>query len=91
MRAECLLRLDPPDFDVAVSEFEIAIATAKQQQARTFQLRAAIGLSQAWAAKGAHEAGVAPLREIVSAFGDDGGGPLELAAARDILSSEFTA
>ena len=91
LRAECLLRLDPPDFDVAVAEFELAIATAKQQKARTFELRAAIGLSQACAAKGAQDAGIAALREIVSAFGDDGGGPLELAAAWDILSGEFTA
>jgi class 3 adenylate cyclase/tetratricopeptide (TPR) repeat protein len=86
LRAECLLRLDPSNFDEAVSEFEVAIATAKQQEARVFWLRAAIGLSRVWAAKGAQEKATAPLHEAVCAFsGDDD--PLELAIARQILSS----
>ena len=51
----------------------------------TFRLRAAIGLSRAWAAKGAPEEGIAQLQEVVCAFsGDDG--PRELAIARQILS-----
>ena len=85
LRAECLLRLDPSKFDEAVREFEAAIATAKQQRARAFELRAAIGLSRAWTAKGAYEKGVAPLHEVVSAFSADDG-PQELATARQILS-----
>jgi class 3 adenylate cyclase/tetratricopeptide (TPR) repeat protein len=85
LRAECLLRHDPSQFDEAIREFEAAIATAKQQQARVFWLRAAIGLSRAWAAKGAPEEGIAQLQEVVCAFsGDDG--PRELAIARQILS-----
>jgi hypothetical protein len=85
LRAECLLRHDPSQFDEAIREFEAAIATAKQQQARVFWLSAAIGLSRAWAAKGAPEEGIAQLQEVVCAFsGDDG--PRELAIARQILS-----
>jgi class 3 adenylate cyclase len=85
LRAECLLRLDPENFDEAVREFETAIATAKQQQARLFWLRAATDLSRASAAKGLHEKCIAPLHEAVSAFsGDDH--PVELATARQILS-----
>jgi class 3 adenylate cyclase/tetratricopeptide (TPR) repeat protein len=84
LRAECLLELDRPNFDEAVREFDSAMAIAKKQQARMLELRAAIGFSRAWAAKGAPHKGVAPLLEIVSAFGDDG--PSELAIARQILS-----
>jgi class 3 adenylate cyclase/tetratricopeptide (TPR) repeat protein len=85
LRAECLLRLDSANFDEAVGELEAAIVTAKQQQARVFWLRAAIGLSRVWASRGAPEKGIAQLREVVRAFsGDDE--PRELAAAREILS-----
>jgi predicted ATPase len=85
LRGECLLRQGASDFDQAIGEFEAAIATAKQQQARTFELRAAIGLSRAFAAKGAPDKAVAPLRDIVIAFGNDEG-PAELATARQILA-----
>ena len=85
LRAECLLRLDSANFDEAVGELEAAIVTAKQQQARVFWLRAAIGLSRVWASRGAPEKGNAQLREVVCAFsGDDE--PRELATARQILS-----
>jgi predicted ATPase len=85
LRAECLLRLDTANFDEAAREFEVAIATARQQQARVFWLRAAIGLSRAWAARGAPEGAIAQLQEAVCVFsGDDD--PQELAIARDILS-----
>ena len=86
LRAECLLRLDPANFDEAIREFETAIATAKQQQARVFWLRAAIGLSRAWAAKGSLQKGTAQLHEAAGAFsGDDD--PAELAIARQILTA----
>ena len=52
LRAQCLLRQGPASFDGAIREFEAAIATARHQQARTFELRAAIGLARAWAAHG---------------------------------------
>jgi len=88
LRAECLLRLDPANFDEAIREFETAITTAKQQQARVFWLRAAIDLSRAWAAMGASAQGVAPLQEVVRAFsGDDD--PAELAIAQQLLSGNF--
>jgi predicted ATPase len=86
LRAECLLRLDPANFEEAIREFETAIATARQQQARVFWLRAAIGLSRAWAASGAPEKGIAQLNEAVGAFsGDDD--PAELAIARQMLTA----
>ena len=85
LRAECLLRLDPANFEEAIREFETAIATARQQQARVFWLRAAIGLSRAWAARGTPEEAIAQLQEAVCAFSGDGD-PQELAIARDILS-----
>ncbi len=86
LRAECLLRLDPANFDEAIRGFETAIATARQQQARVFWLRAAIGLSRAWTARGAPEKAAPQLNEAVEAFsGDDV--PAELAIARQILTA----
>jgi predicted ATPase len=85
LRAECLLRFDPPNFDEALREFETAVAAAKQQQSRAFELRAAMGLAHAWAAQGAPEKGTQPLREIVGALSDDDG-PIELTTAKLILS-----
>jgi class 3 adenylate cyclase/tetratricopeptide (TPR) repeat protein len=86
LRAECLLLMDPTNFEVAIRELELAIATGKQQQARLFWLRAAISLSRVWTDKGMPEKGVAPLREAIAVFsGDDN--PLELTTARQILSS----
>ncbi len=85
LRGECLLLLNPPDFDEAVREFEAAIATARLQNARAFQLRAAIGLARAWAATGALDKGIAPLHEAMGAFDANDDAP-ELATARQILS-----
>jgi predicted ATPase len=88
LRGNCLLRLDPGNFDEAVGEFEAAIGIARQQQARVFWLRAAISLSRALTARGGAEMGVAPLKEVVSSFEHDDE-PRELATARQILSESL--
>ena len=85
-RGECLLRLNPGDFDAPVRELEMAIATAKQQQARIFQLAAAISLARAWVAAGQPENGTAALQEAIGAFGEDDDPP-QLALARAMLSA----
>jgi tetratricopeptide (TPR) repeat protein len=84
LRGECLLRLDPGALDQAVREFETAIEIAREQQARIFQLAAAVSLAHATAAAGP-ERGMAPLREIVSAFTGDLDAP-QLALARSMLA-----
>lgn len=85
LRAECMLRSGADKFEEAANEFETAIAIAKQQQARVFQLRGAIGLSRAWSARGASEKAILPLSEAVGAFsGDDL--PTEWETARQILA-----
>jgi predicted ATPase len=86
LRGECLLRLDPGAFDAAVREFEMAVAAAKQQQARIFQLAAALSLARAWAAAGRPENGTAALQEALGAFGEDDS-PSQLASARAMLSA----
>jgi class 3 adenylate cyclase/predicted ATPase len=86
LRGECLLRLDPGAFDAAVREFEMAVAAAKQQQARIFQLAAAISLARAWAAAGRPENGTAALQEAVGPFGEDDDPP-QLALARAMLAA----
>ena len=85
LRGECLLRLGAANFDEAVSDIEAAIALAKQQQARAFQLRAAISLARAWDTVGAPEKGTAPLQEALDVFGSDDDTP-DLAPARQFLS-----
>jgi len=45
LRAECLLRLGPAHVDEAAREFETAIATARQQRAHLYHLRAAVSLA----------------------------------------------
>ncbi|HEY6994651.1 MAG TPA: adenylate/guanylate cyclase domain-containing protein [Xanthobacteraceae bacterium] len=86
LRGECLLRLEPGAFEAAVRELETAIAAAKQQQARAFQLAAAVSLARAWAAAGRPENGTPPLQEAVGAFGESEG-PAQLALARTMLSA----
>ena len=86
LHAECLLQMDPSNFEGTTRELELAIAIAKQQQARLFWLRAAISLSRVWTDKGMQGNGVAPLREAIAVFsGDDN--PAELAVATQILAA----
>jgi len=85
LRGECLLRLEPPRFDDAVSEFEAAIAVAKQQQALSFQLSAALSLARACRAKGLRGRGLGPLRDLVEQFGDGDDTP-DLGPARELLA-----
>jgi predicted ATPase len=89
LRGECLLRLGGGNFDQAIREFETAIAAAKRQHARAFQLTAAISLAQAWAAAGRPENGIALLREVVDAFGETTDNS-QLAVARGVLASVRT-
>ncbi len=86
LRGECLLRFDPPRFGEAVAEFETGIAIAKQQQARAFQLRAAMSLARAFAATGTPDKGVTPLHEAVGAFNAEDDYP-EIATARQFLAA----
>jgi hypothetical protein len=69
-----------------VRDFEMAGAAAKQQQARIFQLAAAVSLARAWAAAGQPENGTAALQEAVGAFGEDDDPP-QLALARAMLAA----
>jgi predicted ATPase len=47
-RGELLLRRRPVDTNAAEAAFELALATARGQRARTFELRAAIDLARLW-------------------------------------------
>ena len=85
-RGECLLRLGPPRLDEAVEAFEAAIAAAKHQHVRAFQLRAAIGLARALGTAGTPEKATTALREVIALF-DGSDDPPELAEARQLVSS----
>jgi class 3 adenylate cyclase/tetratricopeptide (TPR) repeat protein len=85
LRGECLLAIDPVHSDEAIRELEAAVATGKQQQARAFQVAAAVSLARACAAKGQRENGKAALREAVGAFTGSDEFP-QLAIARQMLA-----
>ena len=87
LRGECLLRLDSRNFDEAIREFETAIAAAKQQQTRLFQLLAAISLARAWTAVGRPENGHPSLREIVDGLTGSENVP-QLVLARTMLAAQ---
>jgi len=86
LRGECLVGLGTADYDAAIHEFNAAIATAKRQQARVFQLRAAMGLAHAWQAAGSPERAIAPLRETIDLFATEDDTP-NLEPARQALAA----
>jgi class 3 adenylate cyclase/tetratricopeptide (TPR) repeat protein len=86
IRGQCLLALGDGRFNEAVAEFDAAIAAAKQQQSRLFQLRAALALAQTWESKGTPERGIDRLHEAIAAFGVDDDAP-ELAVVRQFLAA----
>lgn len=86
LRGEALLQLGDGQTAAAASEFESAIAIAKQQRSQLFQLRAALSLARLWAARGAPERGRAPLVEAVDLFEGSSDMP-NLAPAREIISA----
>jgi tetratricopeptide (TPR) repeat protein len=85
LRGECLLRLDPRNFDRAVRELETAVAVGKRQHAGAFHLAAAISLARTWAGAGQPRNGIVPLQEAVGTFSTDADTP-QLALARAMLA-----
>jgi predicted ATPase len=52
VRGSIFLKQDPPDFANAESAFVLAIETARRQEARTFELRAALAIAKLYGATG---------------------------------------
>ena len=98
MRAELLLKADDPGLlagtgksaiqPSSVSEAEIcfqhALAIARKQQARIFELRAALGLARLWVSQGQHEEAKVLLSDIYNWF-SEGFDTEDLIAAKALL------
>ena len=68
LRAECLLRLGPAHVDEAAREFETAIATARQQHAHLYHLRAAVSLAKLHQSTSHHAQALAVLGPALDSF-----------------------
>jgi class 3 adenylate cyclase/predicted ATPase len=86
LQGMCLLRLDSPKEEEAITVLRMAVDIAKQQGAVLFQLKAAINLAEAAGAIGRPEKELKSLRDLCASFPEEFKAP-QLAQARQILSS----
>jgi len=86
MEGEMRLIQEPPDEDAAQACFEEALETARRQQARLLELRAATSLARLWQRRGKPEEARQALAEIYASFTEGLKAP-DLEAARSVLAS----
>ena len=68
LRGELLLQQVPPDASQAEHCFQQALAIARRQQAKSFELRAAMSLSHLWQCQGKRADAYAMLAEVYGWF-----------------------
>ena len=68
IRAEILLKRDPPDIAAAEEALQAAIAVAQSQKARSFELRAALALAKLYRAASRDADAHAVLAPAVEGF-----------------------
>ena len=68
LRGEVLLRSQPPDLLGAETALQLALEVARQQQAKTFALRAALSLARLYQMTGRDQAAATLLASIVIDF-----------------------
>src|SRR5262249_22938608 len=68
VQGELLLRHDPPNLSSAEDAFNRALEIARHQQARTFELRSALGLARLHNTNGRPEAVSAVLAPVLAEF-----------------------
>ena len=81
----CLVRLDSHSKEEAITSLQMAVDTAKQQEAPLFQLKAAINLAELANSMGQSERGLQPLRELCANLPEGFDAP-QLAEAKRLLS-----
>lgn len=85
LQGMCLLRLDPPREEEAITALRMAVDTAKQQGALLFQLKAAINLTEAAGATGSPKKELKSLHDLCASFPDEFEAP-QLAHAKRLLA-----
>jgi class 3 adenylate cyclase/predicted ATPase len=86
LEGEVLLAQEPPAEDTAEACFRGALETARRQQARSLELRAATSLARLWQRRGKPEEARQALAEIYASFTEGFKAP-DLEAARSVLAS----
>ncbi len=86
LQGVCLLRLNLGHEEEARRALEMALATAKQQQATIFQLRAAMSMVEGASLIGSGDVGLRELRALCAELPEDFDAP-ELAKARQVLAA----
>jgi Predicted ATPase len=86
LQGVCLLRLNSPNEKEAMNSLQMAVDTAKQQEAPLFQIKAAINLAELANSMGQPERGLQPLRELCANLPEGFDAP-QLAEAKRLLSS----
>lgn len=81
----CLLRLDPPKEEEAMSSLRMAVDIAKQQKATLYQLKAAINMAEAAITIGQPETGLKPLADLCANIPEEFDA-LELEVAKRLLA-----
>src|SRR5207302_5648147 len=81
----CLLRLDSPNEEQAMTSLQMAVDIAKQQKAALYQLKASIDLANAASSMGQSEQGLQPLRDLCANLPEDFDAPV-LAKAKQLLA-----
>jgi len=85
VRGELLLRLDPTDERRAEDSFRRAIETARAQEAKSFELRAATSLARLWKSQGRHAEAHSLLDPIYKWF-TEGFDTKDLQEAKSLLA-----
>jgi len=85
LRADILLDTDSQAFDDAAALYSQALEIARRQQARLFELRAAVGMARLWQRQSKRDSARALLAPVYAWF-EEGGDTHDLRAARELLA-----
>jgi class 3 adenylate cyclase/predicted ATPase len=85
LKAEILLELEPEEQDECERGLRRALEVARQQQARSFELRASMSLARLLRQRGDAAAGLALVRDVYGRF-DEGFATSDLIEAKALLS-----
>jgi predicted ATPase len=85
LKGALLLQLPTPDVHQAEACLQQALAVARDQQAKSLELRAALSLSRLWACQGRRDEARQPLAEVYGWFTEGFDTP-DLQAARALLA-----